>query len=181
MGGAVGVKIRVLAGVAAVLVLAGCAAPQRATSMRELPPSCDCWFKGTLEDRVFFAFDTFNLGVDAMAMLNTQGAWLARHPTVKVLVAGNADERGTEAYNLALGQRRADAARDDLIAQGIAPERIKTISYGRTARWCRGMTTPPGSRTVWPLHPSSVSTRRTAADSAAMAVKAGVCVPGVWE
>jgi peptidoglycan-associated lipoprotein len=63
--------------------------------------------------------------------LEGQAEWLAKYPSVKIMVAGNADERGTEVYNLALGLRRADAARDYLVAQGVAPLRITVKSYGK--------------------------------------------------
>ena len=82
-------------------------------------------------DRVFFDFDKSSLSDDANTTLGKQSAWMAKFPSVNVLVAGNADERGTETYNLALGQRRADAARDYLVAQGVATTRISTISYGK--------------------------------------------------
>jgi peptidoglycan-associated lipoprotein len=82
-------------------------------------------------DRVFYDFDQSSLSSDADATLGKQASWMAKYPSVNVLVAGNADERGTETYNLALGQRRADAARDYLVAQGVATTRISTISYGK--------------------------------------------------
>jgi peptidoglycan-associated lipoprotein len=82
-------------------------------------------------DRVFFAFNAPTLSSDADATLGRQSAWLAKYPSVNVLVAGNCDERGTETYNLALGQKRADAARDYLVSQGVATARITTISYGK--------------------------------------------------
>ncbi len=82
-------------------------------------------------DRVFFAFNQSSLSSDSDSTLSRQAAWLAKYPSVNVLVAGNADERGTETYNLALGERRADAARDYLVAQGVAATRIQTISYGK--------------------------------------------------
>jgi len=91
------------------------------------------WFRGGFDDRYrrprVFGFAKSNLNSDADATLSKQAAWLAKYPFVIVLVAGNADERGTETYNLA--QRRADALRDDLLAQGVAPGRLKTISYGK--------------------------------------------------
>lgn len=61
----------------------------------------------------------------------TQGAWLGKYPQIAVLVAGNCDQRGTEQYNLGLGQRRADAARDYLVSKGVDGSRIQTISYGK--------------------------------------------------
>lgn len=82
-------------------------------------------------DRVFFAFNQSTLSSDAQATLDRQAAWLRRYPNVRVLVAGNADDRGTEEYNLALGQRRANAAKDYLVARGIDASRIQTISYGK--------------------------------------------------
>ena len=82
-------------------------------------------------DRVFFDFNQSTLSSDADATLGRQSAWLAKYPSVNILVAGNCDERGTETYNLALGERRADTARDYLVAQGVSADRIKTISYGK--------------------------------------------------
>ena len=82
-------------------------------------------------DRVFFAFDRSSLSSDAQSTLSRQGAWLGRYPQVQVQIAGNCDERGTEEYNLALGQRRANSARDFLVAQGASGARITTISYGK--------------------------------------------------
>jgi peptidoglycan-associated lipoprotein len=82
-------------------------------------------------DRVFFAFNKPTLSRDADATLGRQAGWLKKYPNANILVAGNADERGTETYNLALGQRRANAARDYLVAQGISPSRIQTVSYGK--------------------------------------------------
>jgi len=82
-------------------------------------------------DRVFFAFDQSTLSSDARSTLDRQAAWLQRYPQVTIQLAGNCDERGTEEYNLALGQRRANAARDYLVARGISSARITTISYGK--------------------------------------------------
>lgn len=82
-------------------------------------------------DRVFFAFDASNLSGDARGTLDRQSAWMGRYPQVSVQVAGNCDVRGTEEYNLALGQRRANAARDYLVARGADSARISTISYGK--------------------------------------------------
>ena len=82
-------------------------------------------------DRVFYAFDASTLSDDARATLDRQAAWMGRYPQVSVQLAGNCDERGTEEYNLALGQRRANAARDYLVARGVSSARISTISYGK--------------------------------------------------
>ena len=82
-------------------------------------------------DRVFYALDSSTLSYDARATLDKQAAWLAKYPQVQVQVAGNADERGTTEYNLALGQRRASAARDYLVARGVNSGRLSVISYGK--------------------------------------------------
>lgn len=82
-------------------------------------------------DRVFFAIDKSNLTGDARATLEKQAAWLKRFGNVTVTVEGHADERGTREYNLALGERRANSAKDFLVALGISPNRIKVISYGK--------------------------------------------------
>lgn len=82
-------------------------------------------------DRVFFATDRSSIAADQRPVLERQAAWLQRYPQVTVQVEGHADERGTREYNLALGQRRANAARDVLVANGVAGSRISTISYGK--------------------------------------------------
>jgi len=85
----------------------------------------------TVGDRVFFALDSDTLESDARLLLQRQAAWLAAHPDVRARIAGNADERGTREYNLALGARRAAAAREGLISHGVAATRLETISYGK--------------------------------------------------
>ena len=82
-------------------------------------------------DRVFFATDRSTIAADQRPVLDRQAAWLRQYPQVTVSVEGHADERGTREYNLALGQRRANAARDVLVAGGVAGSRINTISYGK--------------------------------------------------
>lgn len=82
-------------------------------------------------DRVFFAFDRYDLSAEAREQLEKQAAWLKTHRQVTVTIEGHADERGTREYNLALGERRADAIRNYLIALGVDPNRIRTISYGK--------------------------------------------------
>jgi len=83
-------------------------------------------------DRIFFDTDRNTLNPQATATLDRQASWLQQYPQVNVWVAGNCDERGTEEYNLALGQRRAAADRDYLVAHGVQRTRIETISYGKS-------------------------------------------------
>lgn len=82
-------------------------------------------------DRVFFAFDRYDLSVDARTILEKQAAWLERNTSVTATVEGHTDERGTREYNLALGERRANSMRDYLVALGINANRLQTISYGK--------------------------------------------------
>lgn len=82
-------------------------------------------------DRVFFDTDRSTIRADQRTILDRQSAWLRQNPQVQVMVEGHADERGTREYNLALGQRRANSARDVLVAGGTAGARIQTISYGK--------------------------------------------------
>lgn len=82
-------------------------------------------------DRVFFDFDSSTLSSAAQKTLNKQVAWLKKNPTVNVGVEGHCDERGTREYNLALGDRRANAVRKYLVSSGIASNRISTVSYGK--------------------------------------------------
>jgi len=79
---------------------------------------------------IFFDFDKSNIRDDQRAALNGDMAWLKANPTAKVIIEGHADERGTNEYNLALGERRAKVTRDYLVAIGVGAERISTVSYG---------------------------------------------------
>jgi peptidoglycan-associated lipoprotein len=81
-------------------------------------------------DRVLFDYDSVVLNAEATRVLDGQAAWLQQYPDVVVTIEGHADERGTREYNLALGDRRANAVRNYLMALGIDQERILTISYG---------------------------------------------------
>ena len=82
-------------------------------------------------DRIFFGYDKFTVLPEQAATLNKQAAWMKANPSVTVTVEGHCDERGTREYNLARGERRANSVKDYLVAAGVNPERIKTISYGK--------------------------------------------------
>jgi peptidoglycan-associated lipoprotein len=85
----------------------------------------------TAGDRVYFVTDSATVGADQRPVLQRQAQWLAQYRQVQAVVEGHADERGTREYNLALGQRRANAARDLLVSNGVAGSRLRTISYGK--------------------------------------------------
>lgn len=82
-------------------------------------------------DTVLFPFDSYEIDDEAKSILGKQAEWLARYPSIKVTIEGHTDERGTREYNLALGDRRATAAKNFLAAQGVATSRMTTISYGK--------------------------------------------------
>ena len=88
-------------------------------------------FQVNVGDRVFFDYDKFEVKPAGKATLDKQAAWLKRYGQWKIVVEGHCDERGTREYNLALGERRANAAKTYLINQGIPANRVTTISYGK--------------------------------------------------
>jgi peptidoglycan-associated lipoprotein len=82
-------------------------------------------------DRVFFDTDRFNIDTMDQATLQSQAQWLARYPDKRIIIEGHCDERGTRDYNLALGERRANAAKNYLASLGVDASRIQTVSYGK--------------------------------------------------
>ena len=88
-------------------------------------------FQVNVGDRVFFDFDKYDVKPAGKATLDKQAAWLKKYPQWKVVVEGHCDERGTREYNLALGERRANAVKSYLVNQGIPANRVTTISYGK--------------------------------------------------
>ncbi|MGZ6037435.1 MAG: peptidoglycan-associated lipoprotein Pal [Phenylobacterium sp.] len=104
--------------------------PPSSVSTAPLPGS-ERDFVVNVGDRVYFEYDKFDIRPDAEALLTSQAAWLIRYPAVQIRIEGNADERGTEEYNLALGARRANAVKEFLQAHGVASGRISTVSYGK--------------------------------------------------
>ncbi len=124
--------LRAVAAIAALMVMAACSsqtppAPAGAT----VTPGSVADFQQNVGDRVFFDFDQSVVRPDGRATLDKQAAWLKKYTNYPITIEGKCDERGTREYNLALGERRANAVRQYLIAQGIPAARIKTISYGK--------------------------------------------------
>ena len=89
------------------------------------------YFVANIGDRVFFGYDRATLTPKAISTLKAQADWLKGKMAVKLTVEGHADERGTREYNLALGERRANAVRSFLVAQGVSRDRIVIVSYGK--------------------------------------------------
>jgi peptidoglycan-associated lipoprotein len=82
-------------------------------------------------DRIFFDTDRFNVDTADQATLQAQAQWLARYPNKRIVIEGHCDERGTRDYNLALGERRANAAKNYLASLGVDASRIQTVSHGK--------------------------------------------------
>lgn len=144
---------------AAALALASCAstpkpAPQPAPAPAPQPPPAPAPepppappvqaaptgpIPGSIQDfvinageRVYFDLDKYQIRDDAKPVLDAQSAWLVRYGQVKVRIEGYADERGTAEYNMALGERRANAVREYLVGHGVAKARIEVVSYGKS-------------------------------------------------
>jgi peptidoglycan-associated lipoprotein len=95
-------------------------------------PGSDADFRRSVSSNtVNFDVDVYDIDPTARAILDSQAQWLQRYPNVRATVEGHCDERGTREYNLALGDRRANAAKNYLVAKGIDPSRLTTISYGK--------------------------------------------------
>ena len=143
-GDGLNLDVKILGAFAAVALLAACSGNEAANTGASTgtgaatsatagaaAPGSEEDLVANVGDRIFYAFNENSLSSDAQATLDRQSSWLQRYPQVSVQIAGNCDDRGTEEYNLALGQRRASAARDYLVAKGVSESRITTISYGK--------------------------------------------------
>jgi peptidoglycan-associated lipoprotein len=124
--------IKAIAAFAALALLAACSSsepPNPATTT--VTPGSIADFKQNIGDRVYFDTDMSNIREDGRATLAKQAEWLKKYTNYPILIEGKCDERGTREYNLALGERRANAVRQYLVAQGVPADRVKTISYGK--------------------------------------------------
>jgi len=129
---------------AALLLLAACSstpepapapgpgyAPSGGPVSSSFAPGSQQDLAATAGDRVFFAYDRADISGEAQQILQRQAQWLRRYPNVTVTIEGHCDERGTREYNLALGERRAQAVKNVLVAMGIPAGRLSTTSYGK--------------------------------------------------
>ncbi|QDZ08404.1 peptidoglycan-associated lipoprotein Pal [Sphingomonas panacisoli] len=96
-----------------------------------VPGSPQDFQRSVMSDTIHFALDMYDIDATSRSILDTQATWLLKWPDRRITIEGHADERGTREYNLALGDRRANAAKNYLAAKGINPARITTISYGK--------------------------------------------------
>jgi peptidoglycan-associated lipoprotein len=102
-----------------------------ATTPGALDPTSSAYFSAQIGDRVLFAVDESTLNAEARALLTEQAGWLNNNAQFTALIEGHADEQGTREYNLALGARRASAVQQFLISQGVAPNRLRTVTFGK--------------------------------------------------
>ena len=112
----------------AITLLAGCSGKKMSSGVDS---ALERDFVENVGDRVHFGFDKSNLTQESQDTLKRQAAWLEKHPKVRASVQGHTDVRGSREYNLGLGERRAHAARKFLEAQGVAGDRLETISFGK--------------------------------------------------
>ncbi|MGQ5702696.1 peptidoglycan-associated lipoprotein Pal [Sandaracinobacteroides sp. A072] len=106
-------------------------APAEPVGSTALPGSQADLIASAGSDTIYFGFDSYGLDEAARLILGSQSEWMVRNPDVRVTIEGHADERGTREYNLALGERRANAAKNFLAAQGVDTARLSIISYGK--------------------------------------------------
>ena len=154
-------NINILGAFAVVALLAACAEPQVAatasgggTSPGPVAGSQED-LVANVGDRVFYDYNMSSVRRDGQETLTRQAAWLAKYPTNQVQIAGNCDERGTTEYNLALGQRRANAAASFLRAKGVAAARMTTISYGKDRSTAMG-----SDEQAWAQNRNAITTVR---------------------
>ena len=121
--------------IAACLVLTACATTKKSTSQMQsdVYTGTDTveYLASGVPDRVFFATNESVLTTASRETLRKQAAWLRKNSKITIVLEGHADERGTREYNLALGERRANAAKDYLMTYGISSDRISVLSYGK--------------------------------------------------
>ena len=110
----------------------GATDPNAAGAGGAVVPGSDADFQRSVgSNTVLFALDQYDIDATARGILDAQVDWLQRYPNARVTIEGHADERGTREYNLALGDRRANAAKNYLVARGISAARINVISWGK--------------------------------------------------
>jgi peptidoglycan-associated lipoprotein len=144
--------VRLISVIAATALLAACASDNKddmgsadigSTQPAAAPsvpsgPAMDSaeYFNQVVGNGVYYDLDEYSLNGAAQATLRGQASWLSQNPSRSIVVEGHCDERGTREYNLGLGERRANSAKDYLVSLGVAPSRVRTISYGKERPVC---------------------------------------------
>ena len=107
------------------------APPQMQQPTGPVPGSQADFIASVISDTVNFDTDRYNIDASDQGVLQSQASWLARYPAKRVTLEGHCDERGTRDYNIALGERRANAAKNYLVSRGVDPSRVTVVSYGK--------------------------------------------------
>ncbi len=124
--------IKAFAAIAALIFMSACSNNEAAApASTTVTPGSVADFKQNVGDRVYFDTDQSVVREDGRQTLNKQAEWLKKYTNYPITIEGKCDERGTREYNLALGERRANAVKQYLVAQGLPAQRINTISYGK--------------------------------------------------
>ena len=124
--------IKALAAIAALMFISACSSNEAAApASTTVTPGSIADFKQNVGDRVYFDTDQSVVREDGRQTLGKQAEWLKKYTNYPITIEGKCDERGTREYNLALGERRANAVKQYLVAQGLPAQRINTISYGK--------------------------------------------------
>jgi peptidoglycan-associated lipoprotein len=137
-------NMKTLGALAAVALMAACTTPAATTTTATastaagIVPGSEEDLVANVGDRVFYDTNVSSLRADGKGTLDKQSAWLTKYGSVNLQIAGNCDERGTEEYNIALGQRRANTAASYLKAKGVAGARLTTVSYGKDRPTAQG-------------------------------------------
>ena len=153
--------LRFVAVAAAFLAVAACsstneganATPSSSSSASSVQPGTQQDLVTNVGDRVFFDFDKSVLKDEGKATLQRQAAWMKLYPNLTFTIEGHADERGTREYNLALGARRAEAAKAYLVSLGVDGSRITTVSYGKERP-----IDPRSTEAAWSLNRNATTT-----------------------
>jgi peptidoglycan-associated lipoprotein len=95
----------------------------------------DAAFHQNVKD-IFYDYDSYDVRADAQPTISGDANFLNQHPTLKVVIGGYCDERGSTEYNLALGENRSNAAKQALVTAGVSPDRLRTVSYGKEKQFC---------------------------------------------
>lgn len=108
---------------------------QQPTSNLSEADVTDAMFHQNVKD-IFFDYDSYDIRSDAQSTISQDANFLNQHPALKVVIGGYCDERGSTEYNLALGENRANAAKQALVTAGVSPDRLRTVSYGKEKQFC---------------------------------------------
>jgi len=110
-------------------------APVDTTNNNDGAMGSEAEFHQNVQD-IFFGYDSYDISPDAQSSVSSAAHYLSSHPAIKILIGGYCDDRGSAEYNITLGENRANSAKTALVQAGIAPSRIRVVSYGKERQFC---------------------------------------------